>query len=165
MQPSPRPAALRRPLDAATVFAHVYQRWFDDARGLTEENKRHARSVVGAYVADVLTLWDESTRDYLAGAPLILRLEACDVTAFVMREPHIALSFEGIETGAPTALFGSTFRWESFRPCSYAIGRRLTDLVFSTDENDLLVEVEAVLDDGGLLLLGNRALWSLPRAV
>lgn len=152
-------------LDAATAFARTFQRWFDDARGLTEAAKRHARSVVGSRVADVLTLWDDRSRGYLPGAPVVLRLQSDDVTAFVMRKPHIALCFDSIETRSPTALFGSTFRWESFRPCACAIGRRVTDLVFNTDENGLLEEAEAVLDDGGRLLLGNRDAWSLPRAV
>ena len=50
------------PVEAATAFANLYQRWFDDARGLAEANRRQTRRAVGARVADVLTLWDEHAR-------------------------------------------------------------------------------------------------------
>lgn len=181
---------MTRPVDAATAFAALYQRWFDDARCLAEENRRQACGAIGTYVADVLTIWDERARTYLSGAPTILRLETCDVAAFAMREPHIALFFGSVETDAPIATFGpsadaacetsgTTLRWKSFRPCSYAIGRQVDNLVMSTDENGLLVELEAVLDDGGRLVIGDARLagshahgrqggygvGSLPRAV
>ena len=55
-----------------------------------------------------------------------------------------------LETDAPVA----GLRWKSLRPCSYAIGRQVSDLVFCTDENGLLVELEIVLDDGGRLVVG-----------
>lgn len=179
-----------RSVDAAAAFAGLYQRWFDDARGLAEENRRQACGAIGAYVADVLTLWDERARAYLPGAPTILRLETCDVAVFAMRAPHVALFFGSVETDAPVATFGAsadassetpgtTLRWKSFRPCSYAIGRQVDNLVMSTDENGLLVELEAVLDDGGRLVIGDARLaeahghgrqgdygiGSLPRAV
>ena len=87
---------------------------------------------------------------YLPGAPTVLRLEGCDLAAFVMRAPHIALHVGSLETDAPVA----GLRWKSLRPCSYAIGRQVSDLVFCTDENGLLVELEIVLDDGGRLVVG-----------
>lgn len=89
------------PVEAATAFANLYQRWFDDARGLAEANRRQARRAVGARVADVLTLWDEHARSWLPGAPTILRLESGDLAAFVMREPCIALHSGRIATDAP----------------------------------------------------------------
>ena len=49
--------------------------------------------------------------------------------------------------------------WESFRPCSYAIGRTVADLVLVTGRGGLLEDVEVVLDDGGRLFLGNRDAW------
>ncbi|MFQ9181249.1 MAG: hypothetical protein ACLR3C_16200 [Eggerthella lenta] len=101
-------------------------------------------------MADVLALFDERTRAYLPGAPTVLRLEGCDLAAFVMRAPHIALHVGSLETDAPVA----GLRWKSLRPCSYAIGRQVSDLVFCTDENGLLVELEIVLDDGGRLVVG-----------
>ena len=67
-----------------------------------------------------------------------------------MRAPHIALHVGSVETDAPIA----GLRWKSLRPCSYAIGRQVSDLVFCTDENGLLVELEIVLDDGGRLVVG-----------
>ncbi|WP_080802842.1 hypothetical protein [Arabiibacter massiliensis] len=149
------------PIEAAAAFASLYQRWFDDPRGLAEDNRRQARETLGAYVADVLTLWDERARAWLPGAPTILRLETCDLAAFAMREPHIALFVGSVETASPVA----GLRWESFRPCSYAIGRTVADLVFDIDEDGLLASVEAVLDDGGRLLLGNRDARPLARAV
>lgn len=148
-------------VEAAAAFAGLYQRWFDDPRGLVEDNRLQARGALGAYVADVLTLWDERARAWLPDAPTILRLETCDLAAFTMRGPHIALFFGSVETDAPVA----GLRWESFRPCSYAIGRTVADLVFVTDEDGLLAGVEAVLDDGGRLLLGNRGAPPLARAV
>ena len=89
-------------------------------------------------------------RAYLPGAPTVLRFEDCDLAAFVMRAPHIALHVGSLETDAPVA----GLRWKSLRPCSYAIGRQVSDLVFCTDENGLLVELEIVLDDGGRLVVG-----------
>ena len=150
-------------IDAPTAFANLYQQWFDDARCLADKNRQQAQSVVGSRLADVLTLWDERTRSYLPGAPAILRFETFDLAAFVMREPHIALHFGSLETEAPVA----TLRWRSFRPCSYAIGRQVSDLVITFDERGLLVEAEVVLDDGGRLVLGDRDRdrWSLPRAM
>lgn len=142
---------MTRLVDAAAAFASLYQRWFDDARGLAAANRRQARSAVGTYVADVLTLFDERTRTYLPGAPTIVRLETCDLAVFVMREPHIAVHFGSVETDAPVA----GLRWKTLRPCSYAIGRRVSDLVMSTDEHGLLVELEVVLDDGGRLVIGD----------
>ena len=133
------------PVEAATAFANLYQRWFDDARGLAEANRRQTRRAVGARVADVLTLWDEHARAWLPGAPTILRLESGDLAAFVMREPCIAL--------------------HSGRLCSYAIGRTVADLVLVTGRGGLLEDVEVVLDDGGRLFLANRDAWPLAHAV
>ena len=155
------------PVDAATAFANLYQRWFDDAHSLAVANRRQARAAIGAYVADVLTLWDDRSRAYLPGAPTILRLETCDLAAFVMRGPHIALHAGSVETDAPVA----GLRWKSLRPCSYAIGRRVSDIVTTADERGLLVELEVVLDDGGRLVVGGgqpvreRDAASLPRAM
>ena len=125
------------------------------------------REAVGSYVADVLTLFDERDRSYLPGAPTILRLEACDLAVFVMRAPHIALHVGCVETDAPVA----GMRWKSLRPCSYAIGRKVADLVASVDERGLLVGLEVVLDDGGRLVMGDGqaacdgAATAMPRAV
>ena len=47
--------SLFAPVDAAAAFANLYQRWFDDPRGLARANRRQARCAVGSYVADVLT--------------------------------------------------------------------------------------------------------------
>ena len=118
-------------------------------------------------MADVLTLFDERDRSYLPGAPTILRLEACDLAVFVMRAPHIALHVGCVETDAPVA----GMRWKSLRPCSYAIGRKVADLVASVDERGLLVGLEVVLDDGGRLVMGDGqaacdgAATAMPRAV
>lgn len=158
---------MTRPVDAAAAFANLYQRWFDDASGLAAANRRQAREAVGSYVADVLTLFDERDRSYLPGAPTILRLEACDLAVFVMRAPHIALHVGCVETDAPVA----GMRWKGLRPCSYAIGRKVADLVASVDERGLLVGLEVVLDDGGRLVMGDGqaacdgAATALPRAV
>lgn len=149
------------PVEAATAFANLYQRWFDDARGLAEANRRQARGAVGARVADVVTLWNERERSWLPNAPTILRLESGDLAAFAMREPCIALYSGCIATDAPV----TGLRWESFRPCSYAIGRTVADLVLVTGRGGLLEDVEVVLDDGGRLLLGNRDAWPLAHAV
>ncbi|HIW76385.1 MULTISPECIES: hypothetical protein [Gordonibacter] len=151
-------------VDAATAFARLYHRWFDDAAELIAENAREARTLKGSFVADVLTLWDMDARAWLPGAPTILRLETCDLAVFTMRAPHLALFFGSIDTDSPAAAFGPSLRWESFRPCSYAIGRTVSDLVFTMDENSLLTGIEAVLDDGGRLALGNPATWELPCA-
>ena len=113
--------SLFAPVDAAAAFANLYQRWFDDPRGLARANRRQARCA-----------------------------EGCDLAVFVMRGPHIALHVGSLETDAPVA----GLRWKSLRPCSYAIGRQVSDLVFCTDENGLLVELEIVLDDGGRLVVG-----------
>ena len=102
------------PVEAATAFANLYQRWFDDARGLAEANRLQARRAVGARVADVLTLWDEHARAWLPGAPTILRLKSGDLAAFAMREPCIALHSGRIATDAPVA----GLRWEIVLPCS-----------------------------------------------
>lgn len=152
------------PVDAAAAFAQLYHQWFDNARALASESARRAQALAGSYVADVLTLWDESTRSWVPDAPTILRLESCDLASFTMRAPHIALYLGSIDTGPRAAAFGSSMRWESFRPCSYAIGRTVADLVLSTDEHGMLVGVEAVLDDGGRLALGGPAAWELPCA-
>ena len=109
--------SLFAPVDAATAFANLYQRWFDDPRGLARANRRQARCAVGSYVADVLTLFDERARAYLPGAPTVLRLEGCDLAAFVMRAPHIALHVGSLETDAPVA----GLRWKSLRPCSLSL--------------------------------------------
>lgn len=177
---------MTRPLDASVAFADLHRRWFDDAHGVANANKRQAREHVGSFVADVLALWDESEREYLADAPVVIRLEECDLAAFAMRRPYIALFFGSIETGEPIAMLGcrgepqrekpSSLRWKSFRPCSYAIGRRVEDFVLHTDETGLVVELEAVLDDGGRIAVGGALpaharsrescrIWSLPHAV
>lgn len=148
-------------IDAPSVFANLYQRWFDDARGLAAENRQQAQNIVGSHLADVLTLWDQRTRAYLPGAPIVLRFETFDLVAFVMREPYIALYFGNLETETPVA----TLQWRSLRPCSYAIGRQVRDVAIALDDRGLLTEAEVVLDDGGRLLLGERDRWSLPRAM
>lgn len=156
---------MSRPVDASTVFAQLYHRWFDDARSLTAECAQNAQALPGSYVADMLTLWDTDARAWLPGAPTILRLETHDLAVFTMRAPHLAL-FQGcVDTESPAAAFGPTLRWESFRHCSYAIGRTLSNLVLSMDEEGLLVGIEAVLDDGGRLALGTSSAWELPCAV
>lgn len=156
---------MSRPVDAATAFAQLYHRWFDDARGLTAESAQRAQRLTGSYVADVLTLWDTEARAWLPDAPMVLRLETCDLAVFTMRAPHIAL-FQGcLDTECSAAAFGPTLRWESFRPCSYAIGRTVADLVLSMDEQGLLTGLEAVLDDGGRIILGDATARELPRAV
>ena len=166
-EPKPGTMSASAPVDAAAAFASLYQRWFDNARGLAAAIRRQACGAIGAYVADVLTLWDERARAYLPGAPTVLRLETCDLAAFVMREPHIALHVGSVETDAPVA----GLRWKSLRPCSYAIGRRVSDLVMSMDEHGLLVELEVVLDDGGRLVIGDgrpaceHGATAMPRAV
>ena len=149
------------PVEAATAFANLYQRWFDDARGLAEANRRQARGAIGACVADVVTLWNERERSWLPNAPTILRLESGDLAAFAMREPCIALYSGCIATDAPV----TGLRWESFRPCSYAIGRTVIDIELETDEKGLLVGAQVALDDGGRIALGGRAVRSLPCAV
>ena len=63
---------------------------------------------------------------------------------------NIALHVGSLETDAPVA----GLRWKSLRPCSYAIGRQVSDLVFCTDENGLLVELQIIIDDGGRLVVG-----------
>lgn len=93
--------SLFAPVDAATAFANLYQRWFDDPRGLARANRHQARRAIGSYVADVLALFDERARAYLPGAPTVLRFEDCDLAAFVMRAPHIALHAGSLETDAP----------------------------------------------------------------
>ena len=153
--------SLFAPADAAAAFANLYQRWFDDPRGLARANRRQARCAVGSYVADVLALFDERARAYLPGAPTVLRFEGCDLAVFVMRGPHIALHVGSLETDAPVA----GLRWKSLRPCSYAIGRTVADLVLVTGRGGLLEDVEVVLDDGGRLFLGNRDAWPLAHAV
>lgn len=178
---------MTRPLDVTVAFANLHRRWFDDAHGVTVANKRQARDAAGSFVADVLTLWDENERDYLADAPIIIRLEECDLAAFVMRRPYIALFFGSIETDESIAMLGSrtgspplekpsSLRWKSFRPCSYAIGRRVDTFVLRTDETGLLVKLETILDDGGRIAIGGTSragahsrescrIWSLPHAV
>lgn len=157
---------MTRPVDAAVAFANLYQRWFDDAHGLVEANRLQAQAAVGLYVADVLALWDGGSRSYLAGAPAILRLETCDLAVFAMRGPHIALFAGSVETDAPVATFETgtwasraaappALRWESLRPCSYAIGRKVEDIALRTDADGLLVGIEAVLDDGGRIAIGD----------
>lgn len=70
----------------------------------------------------------------------------------------------------------SNLRWRSFRPCSYAIGRRAENFVLHTDESELIVELETTLDDGGSITIGGTLptgahsrescrIWSLPHAV
>ena len=41
--------SLFAPVDAAAAFANLYQRWFDDPRGLARANRRQARCAVGSY--------------------------------------------------------------------------------------------------------------------
>ena len=92
---------MTRPLDAAMAFANLHRRWFDDAQGVTDANRRQACDAAGSLVVDVLTLWDENECDYLADAPFLIRLEECDIAAFVMRRPYIALFIGRIETDEP----------------------------------------------------------------
>ena len=79
--------SLFAPVDAATAFANLYQRWFDDPRGLARANRRQARCAVGSYVADVLTLFDERARAYLPGAPTVLRTSRCTSAAWKPTRP------------------------------------------------------------------------------
>lgn len=145
------------PTDTARAFADLYRRWSSDARGLTEERARQVSSLAGCYVADVLSLWDTSTHTWLPGAPTILRLESCDIAVFTMRDPHIALYLGSIETDSPVATFGASAQphlapyWRSMRPCSYALGRKLSRLDFEYDNQGKLISLEAHLDDGGSL--------------
>lgn len=156
---------MNRGVGAATAFARLYHRWFDDPLALADESARQAHAVVGERVADVLALWNERTRSWLPGTPTVLRLEACDLAAFAMRAPHIALLFGTVDTAAPTAALGCSLRWERFRPCSYAIGRTVIDIELETDEKGLLVGAQVALDDGGRIALGGRAVRALPCAV
>ena len=178
---------MTRPLDAAMAFANLHRRWFDDAQGVTDANRRQACDAAGSLVVDVLTLWDENECDYLADAPFLIRLEECDIAAFVMRRAYIALFIGRIESDDPLATFEcrtglsqpekpSNLRWRSFRPCSYAIGRRAENFVLHTDESELIVELETTLDDGGSITIGGTLptgahsrescrIWSLPHAV
>ena len=149
------------PVEAATAFANLYQRWFDDARGLAEANRRQARRAVGARAADALTLWDAHSRSRPPGAPTALRLAPRSPTAVPRREPCIALHSGRIATDAPVA----GLRWESFRPCSYASGRTVAGLVRVTGRGCLLEDVGVALDDGGRLFLGSRDAWPLAHAV
>lgn len=151
------------PVDTAVAFTDLYRHWCGDAPGLTKESTRHARNLADSYVADVLSLWDESVSDWLAGAPTILRLESCDIAIFTMRDPHIALYLGSIETDSPVATFGAYMKplcvsanhlalyWRSVRPCSYAMGRKLADISFECDTQEMLTSLEAHLDDGGSL--------------
>ena len=154
-----------RTVDAAAAFAQLYQRWFDDAPELAVENARHAGSVVGSPVADLLALWDDRARAWLPGTPAILRFERCDLAVFTMRAPHIALFLGSIETGSPASAFGAALRWRSFRPCSYAIGRTVAELALNVDEDGFATGLELLLEDGGRLALGDPTARELPRAV
>ncbi|OUO89597.1 hypothetical protein B5F40_10185 [Gordonibacter sp. An230] len=156
---------MNRGIDAATAFARLYHRWFDDPLALADEGARQAHSVVGEQVVDMLALWDERARSWLPGTPTILRLETHDLTAFAMRAPHIALFFGAINAEPSMAAPGCALRWESFRPCSYAIGRTVIGIALETDGDGLLVGAEAVLDDGGRVALGGSVARSLPCAV
>ena len=65
--------SLFAPVDAATAFANLYQRWFDDPRGLARANRHQARRAIGSYVADVLAPLDDQS------APTCpARLPSCD---------------------------------------------------------------------------------------
>ena len=146
------------PLDAATAFAELYRRWFSDPRALLRESERRAAGLVGAYLADVLALWDDRASAWLPRTPTILRLESCDVAVFAMRDPFVAPCFEGIDTDSPVATFGARAkgragapRWRNLRPCSYAIGRTLERIVFDTDGDGRILAVRAQLDDGAAL--------------
>lgn len=59
MHTAPATAQPAKALEAASAFARLYRRWFDDARGLFEDNKRQARLIAGSPVVDVLAVWDE----------------------------------------------------------------------------------------------------------
>lgn len=156
-------------LEAASAFARLYRRWFDDARGLFEDNKRQARLIMGSPVVDVLAVWDEVAGCWLADAPTVIRLEERDAAVFAMKGPHIALFCGSIDTRSPIA-FGSagacgrdgagsrSLRWKSFRPCSYAIGSRVTELAFNEGPNGLPTSVEVLLEDGGSLRVSSTGI-------
>lgn len=147
-------------LEAASAFARLYRRWFDDARGLFEDNRHQARLITGSPVVDILAVWDEGAGCWLADTPTVIRLAERDAAIFTMKGPHIALFFGSVDTRSPIA-FGSagacgrdgdgsrSLRWKSFRPCSYAIGSRVTELAFNEDSSGLPTSVEVLLDDGG----------------
>ena len=142
--------SLFAPVDAAAAFANLYQRWFDDPRGLARASPK--AGAVRRRIVAVQTCSPHPTNapaPTSPGAPTVLRFEGCDLR---IRDAglHIALHVGSLETDAPVA----GLRWKSLRPCSYAIGRQVSDLVFCTDENGLLVELEIVLDDGGRLVVG-----------
>ena len=172
------------PVAATEAFARLFRAWCADARSISDEGARKAHALAGTHVADVLSLWDGHAGSWLCDSPTILRLETCDVVAFAMRSPYLAPYFGCVETDAPLATFAPPasgqpgeaadasggegeqgFVWKSLRPCSYAIGRTVADLVLVTGRGGLLEDVEVVLDDGGRLFLGNRDAWPLAHAV
>ena len=160
MHTAPATAQPAKALEAASAFARLYRRWFDDARGLFEDNKRQARLIAGSPVVDVLAVWDEGADCWLADAPTLIRFEELDAAIFAMKGPHIALFFGSVDTRSPIA-FGSagacgrdgggsrSLRWKSFRPCSYASGSRVTEIAFNEGPNGLPTSVQVLLEDGG----------------
>lgn len=165
-----------KPTEAATVFAKLYHQWFDHTCNLTAEAKQRTEQLIGSYVADVLSLWDERTQCWLPESPTILRLESCDIAVFTMRKPHIALHIGCIETDlplttheqkqtAPTAETHSlTLRWKSFHPCSYTMGKQTTGFRFSENKEGLLVAFEVFLSDGGLVRLDSEGITAANHA-
>lgn len=162
-RPSLRPASA----DAAAVFASLYRRWSGDARRLSRESMQAVRSATGSRIIDVLSIWDEREACWLADAPTMIRLNTCDITAFAMHSPLIAIHRGHVETDSPIATFGSRsspensshasqpFFWRSVRPCSYALGRTVERFAFETDGRKRLLALEAHLDDGGWLRMSS----------
>ncbi len=157
-----------KPLDAPTAFALLFRHWFDNPEEAASQHRSHAKDVEGAYVADILALWDVNARTWLRNSPAIIRLETCDVAVFPMVNPCIALFVGALETEAPlsaskasklvpsrneisSAQHESTFQWANFSPCSYAIGRQVERMVFEENPSGQLVAASLILDDGGSL--------------
>ncbi len=162
-----RPLIRPGTVDTAAAFAHLYRRWSGDARRLSRESMQAVRSATGSRIVDVLSIWNDREACWLTDAPTMIRLDTCDITAFAMHSPLIAIHCGRIETDSPIATFGShnrlenssrasqPFFWRSVRPCSYALGRTVERFAFETDGRKRLLALEAHLDDGGWLRMSS----------
>ena len=155
---------MNRGVGAATAFARLYHRWFDDPLALADESARQAHAVVGERVADVLALWDERTllAPRHADRPAPRSMRPCRVRD--ARAAHRAALRRRRHRSAHGGV-GMFAALERFRPCSYAIDRTVVDIELETDEKGLLVGAQVALDDGGRIALGGRAVRALPCAV